>query len=537
MAGNSIEAFGGSTVTSIRRLTMNQQAILGVVFAVVVGLVIFASQLGGSTSMGILYSNLEPETAADVADELESRGIPYELTDGGRVIWVPRQQVASARLDMSGAGLPATTDGWSILDNQGITSSEFDQRVGYQRAMEGELASTIAVIDGVASANVHLVIPEQDLFVNDEIKATASVLLQTADGQAVGSGQVQAIVNLVASSVEGLSVADVTVTDDAGRLLAGGDADGLVGMESDKQMGMRESFEADVQRELEALLVAIVGPGRAVVNVSADLDFDTVILTQETFNESQNANGETLPLSETTRLEEYGDLAAAGDEGVVSIETEILEGPAATTGAGSTTYRLDERDVVYALDSVTTSTEKAPGTIRSLSVAVVIDEAAVPAERLAEIETMVGAAVGADTERGDLIAVSLLPFDISIEDQQAALELAAAAPEEVSGGLGDLLPMIRTGGAIVLGLLVLLMGLLMIRKASRRQVIDSIDLQALTSGEDGQPLSLEAGGSAAAVGASRRVEGTEDDLLELVANQPDDIAAVLRQWLTQPETV
>jgi flagellar M-ring protein FliF len=521
MAGTSLEALGGSTVQSIRRMNMNQQILLGAVFVAVVGLIVFISRLGGSTTMGILYSDLAPETAAGVVDELESRGIPYELSDSGRVVWVPRQDVAATRLDMSALGLPDSTDGWSILDDQGITSSEFDQRVGYQRAMEGELAATISVIDGVMGANVHLVIPEQDLFVGDEIQASASVLLQTGGSTGVSPTQVQAIVNLVASSVEGLAADQVTVTDDAGRLLAGGDTDGLASMESDNQIRMREAFEGDVERELESLLGAVVGPGRAVVNVSADLDFDMVVRTEETYSESTNANGETLPRSETTRLEEYGD-AAQGEEGVVSIEDEILDGPAEETDAGSS-YRLDERDVIYALDSVVTSTETAPGAIRSLSVAVVIDEATVPAERVAEIESMVSAAVGVDVARGDVIDVSLLPFDVSVEEQEAAAVEAAAAVTSPSG----LMDMIRTAGAIVVGLVVLLMGVMMLRRASRRQVIDSIDLDAMPA------AALEAG----APTDGRVPERTEDDLLTLVANQPDDIAAVLRQWLSEPEQV
>ena len=518
MPGTSLEAFGGSTVQSIRRMNLNQQVLLAGVFVAVVAAIIFVSRLGGSTSMGILYSGLEPETAADVVDELESRGIPYELSDNGRVVWVPRQQVASARLDMSAAGLPDSGDGWSILDDQGITSSEFDQRVGYQRAMEGELARTITVIDGVSGANVHLVIPEQDLFVGDEIQASASVLLQTG-GTSINPTQVQAIVNLVASSVEGLTTDQVTVTDDAGRLLAGGDADGLAGMETDNQVRMRESFESDVAAELEQLLVAVVGPGRAVVNVSADLDFDTVVRTEETYAESTDSEGRTLPLSETTRVEEYGD-GDLVDAGVVDIEEQILDGPL-DEEAGGSSYRLDERDVVYALDRVVTSTETAPGAIRSLSVAVVIDEETVAPERIAEIESMVTAAVGADAARGDVVAVSLLPFEVTAEEQAEA-EAAAAEAVAAPGGILDL---IRTAGAIVVGLVVLVMGLLMLRRASRRQVIDSIDLDALPAAELGP-------GSNGA-----RLEGTEDDLLELVANQPDDIAAVLRQWLSEPERV
>jgi flagellar M-ring protein FliF len=512
-------------------MTLNQQLILGGVFALVVGLIFFASRLGGTTSMTILYSGLEPDAAAGVVDELESQGIDYELTDNGRVVWVPRDRASSIRLDMGAAGLPAGTDGWSVLDSQGITASEFDQRVGYQRAMEGELASTITVIDGVAAANVHLVLPEQDLFVGDEIKPSASVLLQTEPGRSIAPGQVQAIVNLVASSVEGLDVSDVTVTDDEGRLLAGGDGEGLASMETDNQIRLREAFERDIESELGTLLDAVVGPGRAVVAVSADLDFDTVVTTEETHAESQNAAGETLPLSETTRLEEYGNLGRT-EEGVVDIETEILEGPAETATDGAVSYRLDERDVIYALDSVVTSTEKAPGSVRSLSVAVVIDEAVVPVDRLAEIESSVSAAIGADPERGDIVTVAALPFDVTLEEQEAVEAAAAEAAGTVTDVAGGApLDLIRTAGSIGIGLIVLLLGLFTLRRASRRRVIDTIDLEQLASGA----TSAELGPGDTTEVAS--LPATEEDLLELVSNQPDDVAAVLRHWLTQPEGV
>ncbi|MFT7597603.1 MAG: flagellar M-ring protein FliF [Acidimicrobiales bacterium] len=532
MAENSLEAFTGASVSSFRRMSLNQRVLLGAVFLAVVGAVFFISRLGGSTSMGVLYSGLDPDSAAGIVAELESQGVPYELSDSGRVIRVQRTDVAAVRLDMSAAGLPDSNDGWSILDDQGITSSEFDQRVGYQRAMESELASTIAVIDGVALANVHLVIPEQDLFVDDEIHPSASVLLQKDPGAQLTATQIQAIVNLVASSIEGLSAIDVTVTDDEGRLLAGGDEDGVAGMEADNQTRMRQSYEADIEDQLTRLLTAVVGPGRSVVTVAADLDFDTVLTTQEQFNEATDAANQTLPQAETTRLERYGDVAAP-DLGVVDIEAEILEGPDATTD-GSATYQLDERDVVYALNSVVTSTERAPGAIRSLSVAVVIDEELVPPDRLVEIEGMIAAAIGSDPDRGDVVAVNLLPFDISLEEQEAAaVEVAAAQEEAASSGGDGPMALIRLGAATVIGLFVLIGGLFMVRKASRREVIDSIDLESLSAATGDDPNATDENGEP--LRTPQLGEATEEDLLELVANQPEDIAVVLRQWLSQPE--
>jgi flagellar M-ring protein FliF len=534
MADGGLEVFGGNNpITSVRRMELSQQVMLAGAFLAVVAAVFFVSRMGSGATMGILYSDLEPEAAAAIVDELESRGIEYELSDGGRVVWVPQDRVANTRLDLSSAGLPTSSSGWSILDNQGITSSEFDQRVGFQRAMEGELASTISVIDGVASANVHLVIPEQDLFVDDEINSSASVLLQMEGSQSLAPGQVQAVVNLVASSVEGLEASEVTVTDGSGRLLAGGDPDGVVGMESDTQLAQIAAFENDLEREIDGLLSAVVGPGRSVVTVAADLDFDSVLTTQEDYTEPTTADGATLPRAETTRLEQY-DNGNGGEEGAVDIETEILEGPDAETN-GRTNYELNERDVSYALNSVIVSTEKAPGTIRSLSVAVVIDEEVVDTARLPDLEEMVSAAVGATAERGDVVAVSLLPFDVSLEEQLAAEEEAAEAAAAASSS--GVVPLLRTVGAILLALVVLGLGLFLLRRAGRRRVIDSIDLAEL--GADGLP-ELGSGGGATEDGEDDYHLGTvgagsEEDLLDLIANQPDDIAAVLRQWLSQPE--
>ena len=535
MAGSGVEPFDPSPLASVKRMSVGQQGALASAFFLVVGLMYLVSQLGSSPTMTILYSDLEPTAAAEIVDELVSLGIEYELSDNGRVVWVPQNMVSEIRIDLSAAGLPDTASGWSILDSQGITSSDFDQRVGYQRAMEGELARTITVIEGVASANVHLVIPEQDLFVDDQIKASASVLLQMEGPESLSPSQVDAVVNLVASSVEGLEAKEVTVTDGSGTLLAGGGEGTSLAMESDNQLRMSESFEADLERELEELLIAVVGPGRSVVSVSADLDFDAVLTKQEEFVEPVNADGFTLPRAETTRTEQY-DNGSEGEEGVVDIETEILDGPAAASN-GRTNYLLDERDVSYALNSVVTTTDKAPGTIKSISVAVVIDEEVVDDARLPEIEGIVAAAVGSDATRGDVVAVNLLPFDISLEEQQQQEAELAEALAGVEAPASSMLPLIRSVGAIVVALVVLVVGLIMLRRASRRQVIDSIDVASLNTGTE----ALEAGAEQDAPNSMSQLpvidghEQNEDDLYELITNQPDDMAAVLRQWLAQPE--
>jgi flagellar M-ring protein FliF len=530
MAGLGASDIRANLAASVQRMTGPQRLTLAFAFMATVGAMFAVSRLTGGTPLSTLYADLEPEAAAAVVDQLEAQAVSYELLDGGRVIQVPTDQVHALRLDLSSQGLPGGGDGWSILDDQGITTSQFDQRVGYQRAMEGELARTISAIDGVDDVNVHLVIPEDDLFAGDEVQASASVLLVTAGADAVSPTQVQAIVNLVSSSVEGMTPGQVSVTDQSGRILAApGDGAGTVGLEGDGQLRSRREYEAGLETELESLLAAVVGPGLAVVTVAADLDFDTVQTTTEQYEPTQSGDGVQSVLSETTRAEVYRGDEAATETGVLGTETPTAEDllsddPAIAAAVEDVRYVLDERDATYAMNKVVTSSEQAPGEVRSLSVAVLLDESALDATRLAEVEQLVAAAAGIDADRGDTLAVSLLPIN---ETVRATIE-AANTPAEVEGAGMDLIGLARTVGTVVVALVVILFGLKSLKGGGRRRVLDSIPLSEL----EGQMAALGTG-----TGGTGAVVPPETRLQTLIANQPDDVAGVLRSWLTEAEAV
>ena len=526
MAGLGLEAVRNDVVSSVQRMTGTQRVTLGFAFvATAIGIFLVARTATG-TDMATLYANLDPDAAAEVVDELENQGVDYELANGGRTIRVPADDVHGIRLDLSSQNLPAGGEGWSILDDQGITTSEFDQRVGFQRAMEGELARTISAIDGVSDANVHLVIPDTDLFVGDDVQASASVLLVADNPQSITPMQVEAVVNLVASSVEGMTTDRVSVTDQSGRVLAApGEGSSVVGLEGDSQLRARREFEAALESELEQLLSALVGPGMAMVNVAADLDFDSVVTVTEEFQPTELADGSQPVLSETTRQERYtnanGDLEAGvlGAE-IPEIDDDITD-VGAETGDGtdsSVDYALDERDAAYAVNKVVTNTENAVGEVSNLSVAVLLDEEGVDAARLAEIEELVTAAAGLNVDRGDTLAVELLPIDAEV---RAAIE-AANTPVEASGSGLDLVALIRTVLTGVVMLVVILFGLRYLRQGNRREVIESIELA-----DAAEQLALGPGDDESAEAAVP----VEQRLSALLANQPDDVAGVLRTWL------
>jgi flagellar M-ring protein FliF len=545
MAGVGLEAVRTNVTTSVQRMTGPQRMTLGFAFFATMIAMFLLTRVTGEAPMGTLYADLEPAAAGEVVNQLEAQGVPYELTNGGATIQVPADRVHALRLELSSQGLPDGGEGWSILDDQGITTSEFDQRVGYQRAMEGELARTIAAIDGVADANVHLVIPEDDLFVGDDVAASASVLLITDGASEIGPMQVEAVVNLVSSSVEGMTPDRVSVTDEAGRLLAApGGSGGITGIEGDAQLRARIDYENEIEADLSQLLDTLVGPGMATVNVTADLDFDSISTVTEEYVPLETNDGDQRMLNETTRNEVYLDATGEDATGVLGTEVPTIDGegnevdPEEAAGDGQgVEYSLDERDATYAMNKTVTTAENAVGEVTSLSVAVLLPDTAVEEASLPEIESLVQAAAGVDETRGDTLAVSLLPIN---EQVQETIE-AANAPLEASEAGFDLIGLLRTIGTVVIALVVIFFGLRSLRSG---RVPAPDERPELIAGDGTDPAELEAAREAAALAEAEQareqaeqVEQVESEVQSLIANQPDDVAGVLRSWLNEAEEV
>ena len=534
MAVVDAQAISRSATTSFQAMSGPQRLTLGLAFAATVIGLFFVSRAASTPAMALLYGNLDATDASEIVDYLESSGIPYEVTDGGRAIRVPAGDVNATRIAVSGQGLTGGSEGWAVLDDQGITTSAFDQRVGYQRAMEGELAKTISAIDGVSRANVHLAIPEHDLVLDESQRASASVLVVRSGSGSLGPTQVDAIVNLVASSVEGLTADQVSVADETGRVLAApGEGAAVVGLDGDRRLRAKRDFEALLEGDLEALLGAVVGPGLAVVNVSADLDFDSVSTVTETFQPAQTPDGDQMLVSETTRAELYrGEDELGDDEGPLAIEEPEpadpedpeadADGEDGVANGDGVVYSLDERDAVFAVDKVITNAENSGGDLKSLSVAVLLDEAAVDEARLAEIEDLVAAAAGIDVDRGDTLAVTLAPMN---ETFRAGVEAMAAEAEAEAGGGLDLIGLIRTIATALVALVVVVFGLRMVTKGPETETVGSVDLQDMAELPSGSRAELPAA----------EIDLTPEHLEELIANQTDDVAGVLRSWLHESE--
>ncbi len=519
---------------TFKSFTPGQKAVtIFAVFAIIVGGYFFATW-AAKPSYSILFNNLSTKDASAIVESLQKSNTSYELANDGQTILVPRDQVNALRLQLSGEGLPNDEGtGYSLLDQQGITTSDFMQHANYQRALEGELAKTIQSIDGVEAATVHLVMPQKDVFADSATKPTASVLVASKSTSPLTGDQVQAIVHLVASSVEGLDPTQVTVAGADGKILStGGGAAIATGGDSGSDAQTVE-FQNRMNASLQSMLDRLVGPGHSVVTTTADLDFDQT----ETRKKEYSSDPSLPSVSETTSSETYTG-SGSGNGGVLGPDN--IQVP---NGAGSNGQYANKNETRQnALNEVEEVRRKAPGSIRRLNVAVLLDSTTAAAVDPTQVQQLVSSAAGIDPTRGDTIVVSAMPFDTSAQ-QAAQSELAAAAAADKQD---KQLTLIKSGALAFVVLILIFLAWRASRRAKRRQELSAEErahLEAMQAALDAQrQAELEAAEAMHGLGMiesaptpEERDEAREErhrEIEHMVKEKPDEMAQLLRSWMS-----
>lgn len=390
-------------------------AIIGVSAGVAAALAVVMFNFGSSPK-GLLYSNLDLKEASEITAALDQAGVKYEAKGDGSTIMVEQDKVASTRLMLSGKGLPtAGSVGYEIFDEtNALGQTDFVQNLNRQRALEGELARTIKSLKGVNFARVQLVLPKRQLF-EEEAEAPSASIVVGATGQ-IAPAQVQALQNLVAGAVPGLKTERVTIVDQSGKLLAGGDGDGAVGAIAAER---RSQAELDIERKVRALVEGVVGAGKARVNVTADLDLSRVT-TQE---EKYDPDGQVVRSTQTS--EENAQEGQGGGSDTVTAANN-LPGAQPSSGAGlsSSNSGHTEETTNYEISKTVRTEVVEPGTVKRLSVAVAVDGVTAPgangkpgaytprsAEDMQRIEQLVRSAIGFSQDRGDQVSVVNVRFN------------------------------------------------------------------------------------------------------------------------------
>lgn len=390
---------------------------VGVVFVLFILL-----RLASAPSYSTMLTGLDPAETGKAQAALDTAGIGNELQNNGTALAVEKGKTAQARIALASAGVSSTSSqpGYELIDKQKLGTSNFQQQVNYQRALEGEIAKTVEQVDGVAGAQVQLVLPDKEaqLFSDDVNPATAAVLLSGASS--IDSGSVRGVAQLVASSVPGLKLDKVTITDGSGQLLwpsgagsgSAGGSDGLLAKQA-----AEARYDQALASSLTAMLARTVGPDKVQVQVHSDLDANEATQEQLTYGKKG------VPLQSRTDTETLKGGGGGGSGGTAGTGAPAY----AQTGAGgNSNYKHDTKDETLGVDKTVTRTKIAPGTVNSQQVSVLLDTS-VPAASLPQIEAAVASAAGIDEERGDKLSIGQVKF---VDPPKAA----ALSPVATFGG-------------------------------------------------------------------------------------------------------
>ncbi|KPK44701.1 MAG: hypothetical protein AMJ65_02310 [Phycisphaerae bacterium SG8_4] len=394
-----------------QKLGLIQQASLG---AIVIAFVLAGAMLvywARRPDMRVLYQDLAPQEASAITEKIAEQGVEYELRNGGTSVYVPKEQVYQLRLDMAKEGLPAgELGGYKIFDNEKIGISPFVQNVNLKRALQDELARSIQMVEGVSHARVHIVSAEQTVFTSEAGTTTASVVLRVKPGYRLSEGNIAAITHLVSGSVEGLASDNVTVIDSQGRLLSNDTSQNLANGAGTVQ-DYRQRVEQDLEDRVEEILIAVLGPGRAKVMVSAVIDMNSVSTITEKYEPKGVATKEEITTGSETgasTVQASGQPAVPGS--VTKDETILTE---------------------YEVGKTVTQETVLPGEIKSLSVSAVVDLSAPDPNATGQImdvndvEKLIENGLNLDLAGADSLKVVNAPM----------ARAAPSLPEEPSGRL------------------------------------------------------------------------------------------------------
>ena len=380
----------------------------------------------------VLFSNLSPDDAGEMVNKLKEKKIPFSLSHSGATLLVPKDQVYDLRLSFAAEGLPKGGGvGFEVFDRTNFGITDFVQKLNYQRALQGELSRTIRQIKEIEQARVHIVTPKESLFIGEQKKPTASVFIKTRSGMTLGPPQVEGIVHLVASAVEGLDPGNITVVDTSGKILSKRSDSTLVGQLTSTQLEYQKNSEEGLKKKVQGMLEGVLGPNKAIARVSMDIDFQQVDITEERYEPN------TVLRSEQKNVERSGVLSGAG---VTKKEDQTdskspkkpgAESPIRTPAdqmlspnANSSERQHDIRN--YEVSKINKHVTNPIGQVKKISAAVVVDgtykESAdekgqknkqyVPRsqEEMKSLESIVKKAIGYSEERKDQVEVINMPF-------------------------------------------------------------------------------------------------------------------------------
>ncbi|MFH1496158.1 MAG: flagellar basal-body MS-ring/collar protein FliF [Pseudomonadota bacterium] len=525
----------------------NQQK-LGLMFAVaaIIALLSGSWMWSQTPDYRVLYSNLSDRDGGTIISSLQQMNIPYKMAEGGGAILVPSNEVYEVRLRLASQGLPkGSVVGFELMDGQKLGMSEFLERVNYQRALEGEITRSIQSLSAVQGARVHLAIPRPSVFIREQQKPSASVLLSLYPGRNLDAAQVSGIAHLISSSVPDLPVKNVTVVDQGGNLLTGaGDGAGKQAGLDPTQLDYLHQVELSYVKRIESILMPILGVGNVKAQVAADLDFSMVEQTAETYKPNPVPNEAAIRSQQMSETNGDAGKQASGVPGALSNQPPgaasapitAAAAPGAGGGAGTATGGGNvhkESTVNFEVDKTIQHVRQPVGGVKRLSVAVVVNHRKdakgankpLSSAELSQVQNLVKEAMGFNQARGDTLNVVNAAFTESEAEEIPAVPLWKEP--------GNMALVKEVGKNLLIAALLFYLVFGVIRPILRdlARPHEHAGEHAGLSGEDGEEtaeISPEAAAKAA------QAAGYEENLKaakELAKQDPRVVASVVKDWV------
>ncbi len=514
----------------------------------ILSIVVFGSLIlwNQRPDLQVLFTNLTQEDMGEMVTKLKEKKIPYEISPDGRTLLVPREKVYEIRMALASEGLPKGGGvGFEVFDRSNIGATDFLQKLNYQRALQGELARTIRQIKEIELARVHIVTPKQSLFVEDQRKSTASVFVKTRSGMTLSPPQVEGIVHLVASSVEGLEPGSITVVDTSGKVLSKRMDPSPIGQLTTSQLEYQRNIEEGMRKKVQGMLEEILGPGKAITRVATDIDFQEVSIIEETYDPKAVIRSEQRGLEKSTsasgrspvreslgatdrRREKAPTPAAKGPEG----------GPASPINSSQAERQTEIRN--YEISKVNRQIRNPVGLVKKISVAVIVDGtykevgggktpktkqyAARAPEEMKNFESIIKRAIGYDEKRGDQVEVLNMPFTLTPVEEDLKGEKGSAWKEY-------LLMFYKPLVSLILGLMFILF---VVKPLLRRGAATGSALE-LSGGPLGTQALPAGPGGAGQIGAGGRMLEPRDQSIQILQENPAKAAGIVKNWLNEKE--
>lgn len=415
---------------SFFQTTMGKRVAAGAGVALILALMIAVWMWSQAPEYRVLFSNYSDRDGGAITASLDQMGVKYRFSEGGSAILVPAEQIHDLRLKLAAQGLPKGGNvGFELMENQKLGVSQFLEQVNYQRSLEGELARSIQSLGSVSAARVHLALPKPSVFVRDQQKPTASVLLNLQPGRALDQGQVSAISHLVASSVPELTIGNVTVVDQNGTLLSEQANKGAAGKMLDPtQLKYVDQIQQNIIKQVESIIKPLVGEGNVRAEATAEVDFAQVDTAAEIYKPNSPPEPQAIRSQQTSETQGAGG-GPSGIPGALSnqppgVNTAPIDGLAPGEAPPATGPSTRNSTTNYEVDKTIRYEQRPMGGIKRLTVGVVVNYRRIvdpatgkvtvrplAANEVAQINELVKQAMGYNPERGDTLNVTNAPFD------------------------------------------------------------------------------------------------------------------------------